>query len=138
MRFDLDAPDPSPAVIVAESRDTIVDAAVADGRLLVSSLRNACSRLAHWTLDGDDERAIALPGIGSLAGLAARWHDGRSFATFTSFTMPPTIMACDLGPAVSSPSERRRCRSTPRTTSPNRCGIPSKDGTPISMFLSHG
>ena len=83
-------------VVVAESRDTLVDAAIANGRLLVASLRNASSRLATWSLDGRDDREIALPGLATIAGLAARWHDARSFATVTSFTMPPTIMTCDL------------------------------------------
>ena len=135
VRFDLDAPDPGPAIVVAESRDTIVDAAVADGRLLVSSLRNACSRLALWTLDGGEEREIALPGIGSLAGLAARWHDARSFATFTSFTTPPTIMACDLEAGRLVPIRTSPLPIDPADYITEQVWYPSKDGTPISMFL---
>ena len=94
VRFDLREAAPAVHVVVAESTDTIVDAAVAGGRLLVSSLRNASSRLTSRSLDGGDERTIALPGIGTISGLGARWTDARSFVTFSSFTMPPAIMAC--------------------------------------------
>jgi prolyl oligopeptidase len=133
--FDLNAPDPGPAVVVAESGDTIVDAAIADGRLLVSSLRNASSRLALWTLDGREERAIALPGIGTLVGLAARWHGARSFATFTSFTMPPTIMACDVEAGRLVPIKTAPLPIDPADYITEQVWYPSTDGTPISMFL---
>jgi prolyl oligopeptidase len=137
VRFDLDAPDPDPdpAIVVTESHDTIVDAAIGDGRLLISSLRNACGRLALWTLGGGDEREIALPGIGSLAGLAARWHDARSFATFTSFTMPPTIMVCDLEAGRLVPIRTSPLPIDPADYITEQVWYPSTDGTPISMFL---
>ena len=123
----------NPVVVVPESRDTIVDAAVANGRLLVSSLRNASSRLATWSLDGRNEREIALPGIGTIAGLAARWDTARSYATFTSFTMPPTIMACDGHALVPIRGSALPFRPADYVT--EQVWYPSKDGTPISMFL---
>jgi prolyl oligopeptidase len=119
--------------VVPESRDTIVDAAVADGRLLVSSLRHASGRLATWSLDGGDEREIALPGIGTINGLGARWTDARSLATFTSFTTPPTIMAC--GPDALTPIRESALPFDPSEYSTEQLWYPSKDGTPISMFL---
>jgi prolyl oligopeptidase len=119
--------------VVPESRDTIVDAAVADERLLVSSLRHASGRLATWSLDGGGEREIALPGIGSISGLGARWTDARSLATFTSFTTPPTIMAC--GPGALTPIRERALPFDPSEYSTEQVWYPSTDGTPISMFL---
>lgn len=133
--IDVAASDPAPAVVVAESGDTLVDAAIANGRLLVSSLRNASSRLATWTLDGRDERDIALPGKGSLVGLGARWHDARWFATFTSFTTPPTIMACDIEAGRLVPQPPSRLPIDPTDYLTEQVWYPSKDGTPISMFL---
>ena len=133
VRFDLTAATPDPLVVVAESRDTIVEAAVANGRLFVSSLRNASSRLTSWSLDGGDARDIALPGIGSITGLGARWTDARSFATFTSFTTPPAILACDGDTLV--PIRRSALPFDPADYVTEQVWYPSKDGTPISMFL---
>ena len=120
-------------VLVPESCDTIVDAAVAHGRLLVSSLRHASSRLATWSLAGGDERAIALPDIGTITGLGARWTDARSFATFTSFTSPPAIMAC--GADALTPIRGRALPFDPADYVTEQVWYPAKDGTPISMFL---
>jgi prolyl oligopeptidase len=133
VRFDLGEGAPDAHVVVAESHDTIVDAAVADGRLLVSSLRQASSRLTTWSLDGGDERAIALPGIGTITGVGARWTDRRSFATFTSFTTPPVIMECGADTLV--PIRRHALPFDPAEYVTEQVWYPSRDGTPISMFL---
>jgi len=133
VRFDLSAASPDAHTVIAESRDTIVDAAVANGRLLVSSLRHASSRLATWSLEGGDEREIALPGIGTVSALGARWADARSFATFSSFTMPPAIMAC--GADALAPIRPTALPFEPADYVTEQVWYPSKDGTPISMFL---
>jgi prolyl oligopeptidase len=133
VRFDVRDFGAQAQTVVAESGDTIVDAAVANGRLLVSSLRHASSRLATWSLDGGGERDIALPGIGTVTGLGARWTDARSFAAFTSFTMPPAIMAC--GDEALTPIRERALPFDPADYVTEQVWYPSKDGTPISMFL---
>ncbi len=120
--------------VVAESGDTIVDAAVANGRLLVSSLRNASSRLTSWPLAGGGEREIALPGIGTITGLGAQWTSARSFATFTSFTTPPAIMACVDDTLV--PIRPGSLPFEPADYVTEQVWYPSKDGTPISMFVT--
>jgi prolyl oligopeptidase len=139
VRFDLDD-DRGEArearTVVPESRDTIVDAAVANGRLLVSVLRHASSRLTTWSLDGDDERAIALPEIGTVNGVGAQWTNARSFATFTSFTTPPTIMACGADRLVAIREGGRPFDPAQYVT--EQVWYPSKDGTAISMFLVSG
>ena len=135
VRIDLTAPLAEPQVVVPESRDTIVDAVVADGRLLVSSLRNACSRLTTWPLEGGDEREMALPGIGTIVALAARWHDPHAFAAWTSFTMPPAIMACDIAAGALRPLRHTVPPIDPGEYLTEQVWYGSKDGTPVSMFL---
>jgi prolyl oligopeptidase len=133
VRFDLREAGSDAHVVVPESTDTIVDATVAGGRLLVSSLRSASSRLTSWSLDGADERAIALPAIGTINGLGARWTDARSFATFTSFTTPAAIMVCAADALV--PIRQTALPFDPQEYVTEQVWYPSKDGTPISMFL---
>jgi prolyl oligopeptidase len=136
VRFDLDdgrGEEGEARTVIAESRDTIVDAAVANGRLVVSVLRHASSRLTTWSLDGDNERVIALPEIGTINGLGAQWTNARSFAAFTSFTTPPAIMACDADLLV--PIREGGRPFDPSRYVTEQVWYPSKDGTAISMFL---
>jgi prolyl oligopeptidase len=129
----IDLGDGTTRTIVPESRDTIVDAAVANGRLLVSFLRHASSRLTSYSLDGGEAQEIALPGIGTITGLGATWTGARSFATFTSFTTPPLIMACDEGQLT--PIRDSALPFDPAAYAIEQVWYPSKDGTPISMFM---
>src|SRR5207237_5253622 len=92
--------------VVAESADTIVDAAVAGGRLLLHSLHNASSRLELLDLDGGNRRELALPAIGAIVGLAARWRDTRAYLTFMSFITPPQIFQVDAMTGVVSRDDR--------------------------------
>ena len=133
VRLDLREAAPRAQTVVPESGDTIVDAVVADGRLLVSSLHHASGRLTSWSIDGGGAREIALPGIGSISGLGARWDDARALATFTSFTTPPAIMAC--GPDALTPIRDSALPFDPSKYATEQVWYPSKDGTPISMFL---
>jgi prolyl oligopeptidase len=135
VRFDLAAPESGAAVVVAESGDTIVDAAVANGRLLVSSLRNASSRLTARSLEDGTELEVALPELGSIVGLGAGWNQLLAFATFTSFTSPATIMACDIERGRLEPIEPASLPFDPAGYITEQVWYRSKDGTPISMFL---
>jgi prolyl oligopeptidase len=138
VRIDLAEETPKPLVVVPESEAKIEDVAVANGRLLVSSLHNAASRLESWSLDGRDRRTIDLPGIGSIVGIGARWNDPRSFVTFTSFTMPPTLMEVNdaAGRAESVGwTGSLALPFDPAAYVTEQVWYPSKDGTPISMFL---
>ncbi len=133
VRIDLSRTSETPAVIVAESRDTIIDAMIAGGRLIVSSLRNASSRLERRSLDGTEPREIALPGLGTIVGLAGEAGHARAFVTFTSFTTPPAILTIDTDRAA--PIDRASLPFDPDQYVTEQVWYPSKDGTPISMFL---
>ena len=135
VRVDLNAPGREPVDIVAETTDTLVDATIAGGHLLVSSLHHASSRLTRWTLDGGSSGEIALPGIGTIVGVAGRLHDPGVFVTFTSFTMPPTILSGDIEAGRLVPLVRAELPFDPAQYITEQVWYPSKDGTKISMFL---
>jgi prolyl oligopeptidase len=123
--------------IVAESADKISQAKVAGGRLVVSLLRNASDRLRSFDLDGGDARDIALPGIGSVAGIEARWSDPQVYVGFTSFTTPLVVLAgdasgCRLGETMTTPLP-----VDPAQYDVTQAWYSSKDGTRVSMFLVH-
>jgi prolyl oligopeptidase len=136
VRIDLSRPSEMPAVIVAESRDTIVDAMIAGGELIISSLRNASSRLERRSLDGREPREVALPGPGTIVGLAGEAGHARAFMTFTSFATPPAILAIEDDRVA--PIARVSLPFDPERYVTEQVWYPSKDGTPISMFLVSG
>lgn len=110
---------------------------VAAGRsLLVSSTEHAVSRLHRYRLDGAPLGEIALPELGSLAGLDADPRPGeeRAFLTFTSFARPPGLWRWTpeegLHPwaLLDSPLE-------PGAFATEQAFYPSTDGTEVPLFL---
>jgi prolyl oligopeptidase len=135
VRIDLAGDAGAVHVVVAEGEEKIAEAAVAGGWLIVSSLRNASSRLRRFDLDGANPRDIALPGIGSIAGIAGRWRDAACAVTFTSFTTPPQILACDLDACRLSAIDRSGLPIDPSAYAIEQVWCRSKDGTAVSLFV---
>ena len=103
VRLDLGEPTLEPQVVVAESTDTIVDAAIGGGRLIVHSLHNASSRLEVSSLNASNGREIRSPGIGTVVGIGSQWSNDRAYVSFTSFTMPPQIHELSTGEDAEEP-----------------------------------
>jgi prolyl oligopeptidase len=87
--------------VVPESDAVIEAVAATPSSLLVLTSRGAVSHLARYAHDGSEATPVALPGVGSIAGLVASHHREEAFATFTSFTVPPTTVRwAARGPAA--------------------------------------
>jgi prolyl oligopeptidase len=138
VRFDLRDAHPKPAEVIAESADKLSVAVISRGRLLVSYLVNASDRLRVFGLDGRPAGEIELPGSGSIVGLAGRWSDDACYVTFTSFTAPPHILACDVAACTARAIEASR-NARPAVDASQyvteQVWYASKDGTRVSMFL---
>ena len=79
------------ATPVPESEDSIEEAAVVGGRLVALTQHDVQSHLAVYAADGSSRREIALPGIGSVSGLAGRADDPELYYGFSSFLIPPSV-----------------------------------------------
>jgi prolyl oligopeptidase len=77
--------------VVPEGPGVIEAVAATAGSLLVLSSHDAVSHLDRYDLDGGGHRPVALPELGSLAGLDGSRRRDEAFFSFTSFTRPPTL-----------------------------------------------
>ena len=126
--------------LIEESDVRVLDGIrIVGGRLVVLWMENASSRLALYDLSGDFLNDIPLPTIGTVSGLTGE-HDGDElFFGFSSFTVPPTVYRCALGAQLSPPECHLRVEADldPSRYAVEQVTYPSKDGTPITMFLVH-
>jgi prolyl oligopeptidase len=129
--------------VIPEGEHPIADRAFTRDRIAVQTLEHATSRLAIWTMDGDRERVVDLPGIGAIdaspyvTGLRADRGDDAVVYQWHSFAEPAAAFAVDA-----RTGERSELVRLPRPR-----GIPeiaveqtryrSKDGTEVPMFLVH-
>ncbi|MBK9753559.1 MAG: S9 family peptidase [Nannocystis sp.] len=121
--------------LVPESDATLEGVQVIGDRLVLSYLRDAHNELQLRDLEGAPIGPIALPGLGSTSGLVGEPDDPRAYFHFTSFTQPDQIYSTDV---QRGETHLWRAIEVPVDTSRftvEQVRYPSKDGTPISMFI---
>lgn len=138
--IDLTAPLPTrPAdwqELVAE-RDVVVGppAVAGDGFYTIASLAGV-DRLEYWRLDGTGPQLVPVPNVSAVVGLdAAGTRATDAVAIVAGFGEPPGVWR------VTPDSAARVHPSIDRSVVPelavSHVEYPSKDGTPIGLFLIH-
>jgi prolyl oligopeptidase len=82
--------------IIPESESRLEDFRLAGGKIIAHYSHNAASELRVFETNGNAAREIALPSLGDISGITARWRSPEAFLSFQSFGIPPTIYRYDL------------------------------------------
>ncbi len=129
--------------VIPESADTLLEAHHFGGRLVCHYLRDACSLLRVFGLDGSPAGQIDVPPLSTLSGSAVR-HEaiegsaGTDIVLFQteSFTQSRSLWRHDLGSGQTS------LLRAPEVTLPaadyltERVFVCSQDGTRVPLFLT--
>jgi prolyl oligopeptidase len=133
---DLERPGPeSWRDVLPEGPDVLEGTALIGDWIVAVWLRDASSRVTLHRRDGALLHEVALPVIGSVAGLTGEWDGREAFLGFTSYAVPPTVSRL----ALPDPALELWARAAGEIdTSRFRVRLvhyPSRDGTVVSMFL---
>jgi prolyl oligopeptidase len=122
--------------IVPERAETLDGAEIADGKLLLSYMKDAHSAARLVNLDTKAAEDIAMPGIGTANWSNARLRDKEIFYGFDGFTIAPAIHRLDLETGKSSVIRQSKVAVDLSQYETKQVFYSSKDGTRIPMFLS--
>ena len=123
--------------VISEGPDVIQGFDRTRDRIAVLRLVRATSRLTTYDLRGADEREIVLPSLGAVEMVDGdRVSDGVGY-TFQSFTQPPIAFVAD---ARTGEAQQVVRLAMPRgldiaNIAVEQTTYPSRDGTPVTMFL---
>jgi prolyl oligopeptidase len=120
--------------LVAESEAVIEGATVAGDSLLIASTKVGVAHLDRYRLDGAGEAEVALPGIGSLAGLDADHDEERAFLAFSSFARPPGLLRWTPA-GLEEWGDAFDGGTRPGDYRVDQVTYASADGTQVPMFL---
>ena len=123
--------------ILPEGDDVLEGAGVVGTRLLALRLRDASSRLVLHDLEGKLVREIALPALGTVAGLTGEWDGDEAFFGFSSYTFPPAVYRVALPEGEIELWQRVEADVDAAAFTTRLVHYPSRDGTRVSMFLVH-
>ncbi|MDR1865950.1 MAG: prolyl oligopeptidase family serine peptidase [Bacteroidales bacterium] len=124
--------------VIPETVELLEDVSTGGGKLFASYLKNASTRLLQLDYEGNTEREITLPSIGSAGGLGGKREEKTLFYSFTSFATPSTIYQYDVETGVSTLFRRPEVNFNFDDYEVKQVFYPSKDGTRIPMFVVHG
>jgi prolyl oligopeptidase len=122
-------------------RDAVLQGAhVIGGKLLVTYEKDVTAEARIFDLEGRLLSEVAMPGLGSLAGIGGNYDGDEAFFNFQSFTAPTTIYRVDMKSSTAGVSvwESLRTQLDCQPYVVTQVFYPSKDGTQIPMFVVHG
>jgi prolyl oligopeptidase len=126
--------------IIPEGPD-VLEGVSAIGNVLVGQyMHKASARLHLFDREGKPLDEVKLPALGSLTGIGGEWDGDEFFCGFQSCTVPPTVYRIGLGgkPAAKMEKwEQVKADIDFAAYEVEQVTYPSKDGTPITMFLAH-
>lgn len=123
--------------IVPEGENVLSDASLVGGHIVAEYLQDARFQGKVFDPDGNEIRAITLPGIGSAAGFEGRVDDPETFYTYSSFNRPTTIFRYDVQTGDSEVFKQVEVDFDPDDFTVEQVFFESKDGTRVPMFIAH-
>lgn len=124
--------------IVPERRDAVIaDVSLAKGLLTVSYVAKAATRIDLFDFDGNAKGSVDLPGLGS-GRISTELDRAEAFLSFESYPLPPTVYRVDLETGERTVWAAPELPVTPEAFTVEQITYRSKDGTPVTMFLTHG
>lgn len=121
----------------APSRDVLSSVSMIDNRFVAIWRTDAHEQLRVYGPDGTLQKDVALPAIGSIAGLSGQRKDTEAFYAFTSFNYPTTTYRYNFNSATSTVFKQPKVDFDPNAFEIKQVFYASKDGTKIPMFIVH-
>ncbi len=122
---------------VPQTMQTLRSARIIGGRLVLSYLDNARSRVSVHALDGTHERDVELPGLGTAKSVRGQEDDAVGFFSFTSFATPPAVLSFDVATGKTEVFRSPKVAFDPDDFEVSQVFYPSADGTKVPMFIAH-
>ncbi|MDZ4824361.1 MAG: prolyl oligopeptidase family serine peptidase [Flavobacteriales bacterium] len=124
--------------LVPQSDDLLEGAGTGGGKLFLSYLSKANTRIFSMNYDGTDKKEIALPDkTGSAGGFSGKRDHKQLFYAFTSFTYPGAIYTYDIASHTSKLFYQPKLKFNPADYESKQVMYKSKDGTTVPMFIVH-
>ncbi len=136
----VDTENPAPAnwqTLIPEAAETLDGVSVVGEQFVANYLKDAATLIKFYTLAGEFVRDLALPGLGSAGGFGGKRSDTETFYSYTSYTVPGTIYRYDIAAGTSTVYRQSQVAFDPDAYETTQVFCPSRDGTPIPLFLTH-
>jgi prolyl oligopeptidase len=123
--------------VIPEQEFVLTGISVVNNQFVASYLVDARSEVRIYGKDGNLEREVELPGIGSVSGFSGERDDTEAFFSFTSYTYPTTIFRYDFTTHEYEIFRESGVDFNPDEYVTEQVFYESKDGTTVPMFITY-
>ena len=117
--------------------ENVLDPAAGSGYIFAHYMTDAISKVKQFDRSGKLVREVALPGIGSASGFAAKRIDKDVYYTFTNYVTPSTIYKLDPVSGNSEIYKKPAVAFNSEDYESHQIFYNSKDGTRIPMIITY-
>src|SRR5699024_5655548 len=121
---------------IAET-DNVLNASTAGHKIFATYLVDAHNKVYQYDLDGNKEREIELPTLGTASGFSGRMQDSILYYSFVSYIYPSTIFKYDIESGNSEVYKKSGVQFNPEDYTTEQVFYKSKDGTEVPMFITY-
>lgn len=111
--------------------------ALVGGKLVVTAMQDASSRLFLHQVDGTFVGEVPLPELGTISRVEGEPGGEVGFFTFTSFSRPPSIYCLEVAAGRVVPGAMGNTSGEGETFLARQVFYSSRDGTRVPMFILH-
>ena len=122
--------------VIPEGDNTLRSVSIVGGKLFVSYMADASSKIEIYSMDGTYQSDLELPGIGTTGGVSGKKTDDVGFYSFTSYTSPSTIYKLDTKTMKSEVFRKPDVDFEGSMYETQQVWYKSKDGTRVPMFVT--
>lgn len=131
--------DPSPETwtdFIPET-ENVLRVGTAGGKFFGNYIKDATAMIIQFDAEGNKEKEIELPGIGSAGGFGGKWEDEEIYYTFTSYVYPSTIFRYTIATGESEVYKQSGVKFDPEQYESKQVFYTSKDGTKVPMIMTY-
>lgn len=129
--------EPENWVDVIPETDNVLTIGTAGGKFFATYMIDAIHKVYQYSVDGEMEREIELPGPGSVGGFGGKWDDKELYYSFTSYVYPGTTFKYDIASGSSELYRKSAVDFDPELYESKQVFYTSKDGTKVPMIITH-
>ncbi len=123
--------------IIPERKELLEYVGTAGHKLFCTYLQDASSRVYQTNYQGNLEREINLPGIGSAGGFGGNADDTEIFYSYTSFDYPQAIFRYNIATGHTDLFRKSEAKINADKYQTVQSFFTSKDGTKVPMFITY-
>jgi prolyl oligopeptidase len=117
--------------------ENVLSIGTAGGKFFATYMMDAIHKVFQYSVTGELEHEIELPGLGSVGGFGGKWEDENFYYSFTSYVYPTTAFKYNIATGSSELYRKSAVDFDSELYESKQVFYASKDGTKVPMIITY-